>query len=123
MPKQKDCIPRTYGMQYKDFSKILSQKMQEVKDCKGYKEFVEDVALLRKTRKNCGKPSILANYGMKVLCNMSKTEIRKYVDSYKKGMLDPYQYEPKERDREKETGLMEDNDDSFGTFFIAGKIL
>ncbi len=50
----------------------------------GYKEFVEDVALIRKVRKNCGKPTILANYWMKRICNKSKTEIRKYVDNDKK---------------------------------------
>ena len=113
MPKQKDYIPRTYGMQYKDFSKILSQKVQEAKGCKGYEEFKEDVALLRKTRKNCGRPTIMANFWMKSICNMSKSEIIKYVDNYKKGMLDPYQYEPKERDIEKETGLMEDDEEEF----------
>ena len=36
--------------------------MQLARKCKGYEEFKEDVALLRKTRKNCGKPTILANY-------------------------------------------------------------
>lgn len=113
MPKQKDYIPRTYGMQYKDFSKILSQKMQEVKDCKGYKEFVEDVALLRKTRKNCGRPTIMANYWMRRICNMSKTEIRKYVDNYKKGMLDPYQYELKERDIKNENGFIDEDEEDF----------
>lgn len=41
----------TYNMQYKQFSKILSQKVQQAKGCKGYKEFIEDVALLRKTIK------------------------------------------------------------------------
>lgn len=64
-------------MQYKDFSKILSQKMQEAKDCKGYKEFAEDVVLLRKTRKNCGRPTIMANYWMRRICNMSKNRNKK----------------------------------------------
>lgn len=101
----------TYGMRYKQYSKILSQKMQLARKCKGYEEFKEDVALLRKTRKNCGKPTILANYWMRRLCNMSKSEIIKYVDNYEKGMLDPYQYEPKERDRENETGYMDDEEE------------
>ncbi len=100
----------TYNMQYKEFSKILSQKVQQTKGCKGYKEFAEDVADLRKYRKNYGKPSILAYFWMKKICNMSKSELTKYVENYKKGMLDPFQYEPKERDREKENGLMEEDD-------------
>ena len=103
----------TYNMQYKEFSKILSQKMQLARDCKGYKEFLEDVTILRKTRKNCGKPSILANYWMIRICNMNKSKIRKYVDNYKKGMLDSYQYEPKVRDMEKENGLMDMKKDQF----------
>ncbi len=85
--------------------------MQLARKCKGYEEFKENVALLRKTRKNCGKPTILANYWMKRLCNMSKIEIIKYVYNYEKGMLDPYQYEPKERDRENGTGYMDDEED------------
>ncbi len=100
-------------MQYKEFSKILSQKMQQAKDCKGYKEFKEDIELLRKTRKNCGKPSILANFWMKRICNMTKSEVIKYVDNYKKRMLDPYQYEPKERDFENENGLMDEDEEDF----------
>ncbi len=103
----------TYGMQYKDFSKILTKQMQLAKNCKGYKEFAEDVALLRKTRKNCGRPTIMANFWMKRICNMSKSEIIKYVDNYQKGMLDPYQYEPKERDIENETGFMDEDEEDF----------
>ena len=34
----------TYGMRYKQYSKILSQKMQLARKCKGYEEFKEDVA-------------------------------------------------------------------------------
>lgn len=101
----------TYNMQYKEFSKILTRKMQSVKDCKGYKEFAEDVEILRKTRKNCGKPTILANYWMRRICNMSKAKIKDYAENYKKGMLDPYQYEPKVRDMEKENGFMDENDE------------
>ncbi len=41
---------------------------------------------------------------------MSKSKLTKYVENYKKGMLDPFQYEPKERDKEKENGLMEEDD-------------
>ena len=32
----------TYGMRYKQYSKILSQKMQLARKCKGYEEFKED---------------------------------------------------------------------------------
>ena len=42
----------TYNMQYKEYSKILTKKVQLARGCKGYKEFLEDVTLLRKTRKN-----------------------------------------------------------------------
>jgi len=58
----------TYGMKYEEFSKILSKQMQSVRHCKGYKEFAEDVADLRKYRKNYGKPSILAYFWMKKIC-------------------------------------------------------
>lgn len=97
-------------MRYEQYSKILSQKIQLAKNCKGYKEFLEDVELLRKTRKNCGKPTIVANYWMRRICNLSKAEIIKYVDNYKKGMLDPYQFEPKERNMEEENGYMDDDE-------------
>lgn len=100
-------------MRYEQYSKILSQKMQLARKCKGYEEFKQDVELLRKTRKNCGKPTILANFWMRRICNMSKTEIIKYVDNYKKGMLDPYQYEPKERDLENEDGFMDEEEEDY----------
>lgn len=100
----------TFGMRYEQYSKILSQKIQLARNCKGYKEFLEDVDLLRKTRKNCGKPTIVANYWLRRICNLSKAEIIKYVDNYKKGMLDPYQFEPKERKMEEENGYMDDDE-------------
>ena len=40
----------TFGLRYEQYSKTLSQKIQLATNCKGYKEFLEDVALLRKTR-------------------------------------------------------------------------
>lgn len=106
----------TYGMRYKQYLKILSQKMQLARKCKGYEEFKEDVALLRKTRKDCGKPTILANWWMRKICNFSKAEIIKFVDNYKKGMLDPYKLEPKERNMEKETGYMDEEEDEIDEF-------
>lgn len=36
--------------------------MQQAKGCKGYEEFKEDVAILRKTRKKFGKSAIMANF-------------------------------------------------------------
>ena len=33
----------TYNMQYKEYSKILTKKVQLARGCKGYKEFLEDV--------------------------------------------------------------------------------
>ena len=54
--------------------------MQLARKCKGYEEFKEDVALLRKTRKDYGKPTILANWWMRKICNFSKAEIIKFID-------------------------------------------
>ena len=34
----------TYNMQYKEYSKILTKKIQLARGCKGYKEFLEDVS-------------------------------------------------------------------------------
>ena len=44
---------------------------------------------------------------------MSKSKITKYVNNYKKGMLDPYQYEPKERNIENENGFISEDEDDF----------
>lgn len=104
----------TYGMRYKEYSPILTKKIREAKDCIGYKDFLSDITLLRKTRKNCGMATIIANYWMKQICNMTKSEIIKYVDNYKKGMLDPYQFEPKERNIENE--MINDEEDFFMNF-------
>lgn len=50
---------------------------------------------------------------MRRICNMSKSEITKYANNYKKGMLDPFQYEPKERKMEEETGFMDEEEEDF----------
>ncbi len=104
-------------MKYKEFSKILTKQMQVVRKCKGYPEFKEDIAILRKYRKNYGKPSILAYFWMKEICNMSKPKLTKYVENYKKGMLDPFQFEPKKRKLDEENGFMDENDDYSGIVF------
>lgn len=100
----------TYGMQYKEYSPILTKKIRQAKNCAGYKDFLEDVSILRKTRKNCGMPTIIANHWMKAICNMSKGEIREFVEKYKKGTLDPYQFEPKPREIENEKNEEEEDD-------------
>ena len=68
-----------YGMRYKQYSKILSQKMQLARKCKGYEEFKEDVALLRKTRKDCGKPTILTNWWMRKM-NLCGYKVKKVLE-------------------------------------------
>lgn len=94
--KKKEYKDVTYGMRYKEFSKILSRKMMLVRDCKGYEDFKADIKLLRETRSNCGKPSLIANHWMRTICNMSKSELIKLVDNYEKGTFDPYQFAPRQ---------------------------
>lgn len=93
---------RVYGMKYKEFSKILSRRMMEAKHCKGYEDFKADIKIIRNARSNCGKASLIANYWMKSICNMPKSELIKLVDGYKKGMFDPYKYQPKAPNLEEE---------------------
>ena len=94
--KKKEYKDVTYGMRYKEFSKILSRKMMIVRDCKGYEDFKADIKLLRETRSNCGKPSLIANHWMRTICNMSKSKLIKLVDNYEKGTFDPYQFAPRQ---------------------------
>lgn len=94
--KKKEYRDVTYGMRYKEFSKILSRKMRLVTKCKKYEDFRADINLLRKTRSNCGKISLVANHWMRTICNMSKSELIKLVDNYEKGTFDPYQFAPKQ---------------------------
>ena len=93
-----DYVDRVYGMRYKQFSKVLSRRMMEVRNCKGYEDFKADIKILRNARSNCGKASLISNYWMKSICNMPKKELIKLVEGYKKGMFDPYKYEPREPD-------------------------
>lgn len=93
MPKEKIYRSRTYGMRYKDYSPILASQVRLVKNCKGYEAFKEDVKLLRETRSNCGKPSIIAVHWMKMICDAKIKDLIKYVDEYEKGMLNPYKFE------------------------------
>lgn len=94
MPK-KEYKDVTFGMRYKEFSKILSRKMMLAKDCKGYELFKADVKILRDNRSNCGKASLLANHWMRTICNMPKADLIKLVDNYQKGYFDPYQFAPR----------------------------
>lgn len=96
-----DYVDRVYGMRYKQFSKVLSRRMMEVRDCKGYEDFKADIKILRNARSNCGKASLISNYWMKSICNMPKKELIKLVEGYKKGMFDPYKYDAKEYDFKK----------------------
>ena len=44
---------------------------------------------------------------------LALSEITKYANNYKKGILDPFQYEPKERNMEEETGFMDEEEEDF----------
>lgn len=111
--KKKEYKDVTYGMKYKEFSKILSRKMMLVKDCKGYEKFKADIKILRDSREKCGKATLLANYWMRSICNMSKQDLIKLVDNYQEGYFNPYQFAPEqekfnssnEDEEEEENGL------------------
>ena len=111
--KKKEYKDVTYGMKYKEFSKILSRKMMLVKDCKGYEKFKADIKILRDSREICGKATLLANYWMRSICNMSKQDLIKLVDNYQEGYFNPYQFAPEqekfnssnEDEEEEENGL------------------
>lgn len=94
--KKKEYKDVTYGMKYKEFSKLLSRKMILVKDCKGYEKFKADIKILRDSRENCGKATLLANYWMRSICNMSKQDLIKLVDNYQEGYFNPYQFAPEQ---------------------------
>lgn len=85
----------TYGMKYKEYSKILSRKMMLVKDCKGYELFKADIKILRENRSNCGNVSLLANHWMRAICNMPKADLIKLVNNYPEGYFNPYQFAPR----------------------------
>lgn len=100
---------KVYKMRYKEFSKILSRRLMEVKECKGYEAFKEDVKILREIRSNCGRASLISNYWMKAICNMPKNELIKFVNEYEKGKFDPYKYDP-EKKYEKEINNEEEEE-------------
>lgn len=111
--KKKEYKDVTYGMRYKEFSKILSRKMMLVKDCKGYEKFKADIKILRECRENCGNATLLANHWMRSICNMPKQDLIKLVDNYQEGYFNPYQFAPEqeqvnsdtEDEEEEENGL------------------
>lgn len=107
--RKKEYKSVTYGLRYKEYVKILNRKVYQTKDCIGYKDFLEDVKILKRTN-NGGKPALLASIWMKRICEMDKEQLFKFVNNYKKGDLNPYQFEPeyilnKEKEQEEEESL------------------
>lgn len=95
MPKKKDYKPRTYGMQPKEYMKLFDEQIKKVKECEHYNDFLEDAKILKETQgKQNGKPSLLTGIWIKRICDMDDKQLFKYVNNYKKGELDPYQFEP-----------------------------
>ena len=63
----------------------------------------DDVAVLKNVNTGTGLASITANNWLKHICNLSEIELKEYVDSYKQGLLNPYEYENlKQEDEELE---------------------
>lgn len=92
--KRKEYKSVVYGLQYKEYVKILNQKIKEAKGCKGYDDFREDIKILKKAKKDNGLPAFLADTWMKRICDMKKDKLKKFVNNYKKGDFNPYQFEP-----------------------------
>ena len=93
MRKKKYKSP-TYGMRNEDYVGILNRKIYKTKECKGYKEFLEDIKILKANRKDKGKISMLANMWLRRICEMDKEQLFKFVNNYKKNDLNPFQFEP-----------------------------
>lgn len=94
-----------------DYSKIESGQInsEEWDRLKGIIEtFSEKEIYMDDTIENGVQKIIIKRRELK-----EKKDIRKYVDNYKNGMLDSYQYEPKEIDFSKETGLMDEDEEDF----------
>lgn len=92
MPIKKEYRAKTYGMKPKEYMKLFEKQIKKPKDCKGYKEFLEDVKILKETN-NSGMPALLANIWIKRICEMDDEQLFKFVNNYKKGELDPCQFE------------------------------
>lgn len=106
--KKKEYKSVTYGLRYKEYIEIFNKKLYQAKGCTGYEDFLKDAKILKKT-KNCGKPSLLANIWIKRICEMDKEQLLKFVNNYKRGDLDPFQFE---RGYEKDYGNEEDEEET-----------
>lgn len=93
MPIKKEYRSKTYGMRPKEYMKLFDKQIKKPVNCKGYKEFLEDAKILKGTN-NGGRPALLANIWIKRICQMDDEQLFKFVNKYKKGELNPYQFEP-----------------------------
>lgn len=98
--KKKEYKSLTYGLKYKEYVKILNKKVYGTSKCKGYKDLLEDINLMKKAIKTEGYPAFFANVWMKRICEMNRDTLLKFVNKYQKGDLDPYQFEKKEYNRD-----------------------
>lgn len=94
MPKYKEYKSNTYNLRYKEYRNMLNSKIYKTRKCKGYKDFLSDINLLKKNISNKGMISIMADSWLRSICDMTKEELNKFVDTYQKGKLNPFQYEP-----------------------------
>lgn len=59
--------------------------------------------MLKSANSGVGLSAITAKNWLKNICNLSEIELKEYVDSYKQGLLNPYEYENlKQEDEELE---------------------
>ena len=104
MPIKKEYKSKTYGLQAKQCIKLFNQQVKKAKDCKGYDDFIEDVKILRETVNNqtSGMPSMLTSIWIKRICEMNNSQLKRFVDNYKKGELNPFRLKDKFSDKKEE---------------------
>ncbi|MCI8617467.1 MAG: hypothetical protein HFI49_02770 [Bacilli bacterium] len=99
----KNIKDKTLGLEFHKFYQLIDKQLETVKDRSNYKIFKDDVAVLKNVNTGTGLASITANNWLKHICNLSEIELKEYVDSYKQGLLNPYEYENlKQEDEELE---------------------
>lgn len=87
----------TYGLDYYKFIDLIDSRIESVKSSLNYQIFKDDIEVLKSANTGVGLSEITANNWLKQICNLSKIELKEYVDNYKKGTLNPYFFE-KEND-------------------------
>ena len=92
----KEMLDKTKGLDYYGFYQMIDRQIEKVRNNPNYEIFKADIDNLKNANEGVGFASITANKWLKLICNLSESELNEYVSNYKKNLLDSYNEQQEE---------------------------